>query len=123
MRPYRPKAKMGPDGIMRLQEDKILLRAFYAGQQMPSPMGGFLQLQVVRSREDGSAIALMECSASSLRYQMELAKATRRERAKVKAVRDAGGDPDCPRHGPGIRLLREGKDLVCPLCRISYGKA
>ena len=113
---------MGPDGILLLEEDKILVKAFYAGQQMPSPMGGFLQLQVVRSREDGSAIALMDCSASSLRYQMELAKATKGERAQVKSVQDAGGDPDCPRHGQGIRLLREGKGLVCPLCRISYGR-
>ena len=113
---------MGPDGIMILEEDKILLKAFYAGQQMPSPMGGFLQPLGVRSRDDGGAIALMECSASSLRYQMNLAKATRGERAHVKEAQDAGDDPDCPRHGPGHRLFRAGKDLVCALCGISYGR-
>ena len=121
-RPHRPKAKMGPDGILILDEDKILQKAFYAGQQIHSPMGGFLQLLGVRSRDDGTAIALMECSTSSLRYLMELSKATKGERAQVKSVQEAGEDPDCPRHGAGVRLFRAGKDLECPLCGIAYGK-
>jgi hypothetical protein len=119
---HRPKAKMGPDGILILEEDKILQKAYYAGQQMHSPMGGFLQLLGVRSRDDGSAIALLECSASSLRYLLELAKATRGERSQVRAVQNRGEDPDCPRHGTGVRLFRAGKDLVCPLCGIAYGR-
>ncbi len=121
-RPHRPKAKMGPDGILILDEDKVLQKAFYAGQQIHSPMGGFLQLLGVRSRDDGTAIALMECSTSSLRYLMELSKATKGERAQVKSVQEAGEDPDCPRHGAGVRLFRAGKDLECPLCGIAYGK-
>ena len=119
---HRPKAKMGPDGILILEEDKILQKAYYAGQQIHSPMGGFLQLLGVRSRDDGSAIALLECSASSLRYLMELAKASKGERAHVKASQARGEDPDCPRHGTGVRLFRAGKDLVCPLCGIAYGR-
>ncbi len=119
---YRPKARMGPDGVMILEEDKYLHKAYYSGQQMPSPMGGFLMLLGVRPTAEGGAIALFECSASSLRYQMEIAKATRPERAKVKEEQAAGDDPDCPRHGSGHRLYRAGRDLVCPLCGIAYGK-
>jgi hypothetical protein len=113
---------MGPDGVLVLEEDKILHKAFYAGQQMPSPMGGFLQLLVGRSKDDGSAVAHLECSASSLRYLMELSKASKGERAQVKDVQEKGADPDCPRHGAGVRLLRAGKDLICPLCGVAYGR-
>ncbi len=119
---YRPKARMGPNGVMIIEDDKVLQRAYYTGQQLPSPMGGFLMLLGVRPAADGGAVALFECSASSLRYQMELAKATRAERAAVKEVQDAGDDPDCPRHGAGHRLHRAGKELVCSLCGIAYGK-
>jgi len=119
---HRPKAKMGPDGVLVLEEDKFLQKAYYAGQQMHSPMGGFLQLLGVRSRDDGGAIALLECSASSLRYLMELAKASKGERTHVRAAQERGEDPDCPRHGTGVRLFRAGKDLVCPLCGIAYGR-
>jgi len=77
----------------------------------------------MRSNADGSTTALFECSASSLRYQMEVPKASRTERAHVKKTQGSGEDPDCPRHGPGHRLFRAGKDLVCPLCGIAFGKA
>ena len=119
---YRPKARMGPEGVMILAEDKVLLRAYYGGQQMPSPNDGFLMLLGVRAKEDGGAIAVFECSVSSLRYHMSIAKATRSERAKVKEAQGAGSDPDCPRHGPGHRLVRAGKSLVCLVCGVVYGK-
>jgi hypothetical protein len=119
---YRPKARMGPDGVMLLEDDKYLQKAYYSGQQLPSPMDGFLMLLGVRPAADGGAVALFECSASSLRYQMEIPKGTRSERAAVKEIQDAGDDPDCPRHGQGHRLHRAGKQLVCSLCGIAYGK-
>jgi len=107
---------------MILEEDKVLQKAFYGGQQMPSPMEGFLMLLGVVANDDGSATALFECSASSLRYQMDIPKASRSERAEVRQVQEAGEDPDCPRHRAGFRLFRAGKDLVCPLCGIAFGK-
>jgi hypothetical protein len=119
---YRPKARMGPEGVMILAEDKVLLRAFYGGQQMPSPNEGFLMLLGVRAKDDGGAIAVFECSVSSLRYHMSIANATRGERTKVREAQRAGGDPDCPRHGPGQRLVRAGKSLVCTVCGVVYGK-
>lgn len=119
---YRPKARMGRDGVMILADDKVLLRAYYGGQQMPSPNGGFLMLLGVRAKDDGGATAVFECSVSSLRYHMSIAKATRSERAKVKEAQGAGSDPDCPRHGPGQRLVRAGKSLVCTVCGVVYGK-
>jgi hypothetical protein len=53
---------------------------------------------------------------------MELPKASRLERSEVKQAQESGEDPDCPRHSGGLRLLRAGKDLVCPLCGIAFGK-
>ncbi len=108
---------------LRLDDEKQLRKLFYAGQQLPSPMGGFLEPLGVRHWPGGGALAFFECSASSLRYAMEIPKATRAERKKVREVQEDGGDPDCPRHGEGIRLVRAGKDLVCPVCGIAYGKA
>ena len=108
---------------LRLDDEKQLLKSFYAGQQLPSPEGGFLELLGVRAGEDGTSIAIFECSASSLRYAIEIPKATRAERSKVREAQNAGDDPDCPRHGEGTRLVRAGKTLVCPLCGVAYGKA
>lgn len=112
----RPKA-------IPLPQDKELLKAFYAGHQLPSPMGGHLELLAVRDMEDGSGRAIFECSTSSLRFKLEIKKATRGERQKVKEAQAAGLDPTCPRHGPDHRLTRVGGDLLCPQCRVRYGKA
>ena len=108
---------------LQLEKPKQLLKQYYAGQQLPSPNGGFLILLGVRGSDDGSALAIFECSVSSLRYEVKIPKATRTERKQVKEILDAGGDPDCPRHGPGSRLTRAGKDLVCSECGVAYAKA
>ena len=107
---------------LQLDNEKQLLKAYYAGQRIESPNGGFLMLLGIRALEGGSAIGIFECSASSLRYEVEIPKATRTERKKVREVIDAGDDPDCPRHGDGARLVRAGKDLVCTECGIAYAK-
>jgi hypothetical protein len=107
---------------LQLDKEKQLLKQYYAGQQIPSPYGGFLMLLGVRATEDG-AVAFFECSVSSLRYEALIPKATRAERKKVKEVLSGGRDPDCPRHGFGTRLVRAGRDLVCPRCGIAYAKA
>lgn len=109
--------------LLQLDNEKQLLKQYYAGHQVPSPNGGFLILLRVRRADDGSAVATFECSVSSLRYEVKIPKATRTERKHVKDELDAGGDPDCPRHGPGARLTRAGRDLVCSQCGIAYGKA
>ena len=106
----------------RMDNEKLLLKQYYAGQQIESPNGGFLMLLGSRPSEDG-AMAIFECSATSMRYHVLIPKATRTERKKVKAIVDAGDDPDCPRHGPSARLVRAGKDLVCSACGVPYGRA
>jgi hypothetical protein len=108
---------------LQLDNEKDLLKAHYSGQRMESPNGGYLMLLGIRSLEGGTAVAIFECSASSLRYEVEIPKATRTERKKVREVLDAGDDPQCPRHGPGTRLVRAGKDLVCTACGIAYARA
>lgn len=107
---------------LRLDNEKQLLKQYYAGQQMESPNGGFLILLGIRP-EDKGAVGIFECSATSMRYELSIPKATRTERKKVKEIIDAGEDPDCPRHGEGTRLVRAGKDLVCTLCGVAYGRA
>jgi hypothetical protein len=123
----KPKPKKKKPGrvlgdALQLDNEKLLLKQYYGGQRMESPNGGFLMLLGVRPAEGGSSIGIFECSASSLRYELEIPKPTRTEKAKVKAATDAGEDPDCPRHGQGLRLVRTGKDLVCIACGIAYGK-
>lgn len=108
--------------VLQLDNQKQLLKRYYLGQQMESPNGGYLMLLGVRPVESGGAVAIFECSASSLRYELPIPKATRAERRNVKEVVDAGGDPDCPRHGAGQNLVRAGKDLVCTACGVAYGK-
>ncbi len=110
------------EGVLDLEDERLLLKMYYAGSQMPSPNGGFLIPLGVLPAEDGWAILLMECSASSLRYRIDIPKATRTERKKVRDVQADGDDPDCPRHGDSQRLVRVGKDLVCNLCGVAYGK-
>jgi hypothetical protein len=108
---------------LQLDNEKDVLKAYYAGQRIESPMGGYLMLLGVRALEAGTALGIFECSASSLRYEIEIPKATRTERKKVREVLDAGDDPDCPRHGSGYRLMRAGKDLVCTACGVAYARA
>lgn len=105
-----------------LENEKQLLKRYYLGHQIASPNGGHLMPLGIRPSDGGAAMAIFECTTSSLRYQLAIPKATRTERKKVKDALQAGEDPDCPRHGPGRRLVRAGRELVCPACGISYAK-
>lgn len=110
------------EGPLPLPDPKKLLKLYYGGFQLPSPQGGFLEPLRVRPEDDGSATVLLECNTSSLRYALPVPKATRTERSKIKAMQEEGADPHCPRHGPGMRLVRTGRELACPLCGVVYGK-
>ncbi len=116
------RVKVLVDGALPVENPKAALRNFYGGSQIPSPNGGFFIPLGVRAREDGSANLFLECSALSLRYWLLIPKATRTERKKVKDVLATGEDPVCPRHEPSERLVRVGRDLVCQLCCVAYGK-
>ena len=106
----------------RIEKARQLLKEYYAGQRMESPNGGFLILLGIRPQEGGTAVGVFECSASSLRYEIVIPKATRTERKKVRDVLQQDGDPDCPRHGPEFRLARAGKNLVCSRCGVAYAR-
>jgi hypothetical protein len=126
--PARAKGKKKKRGgvlndTLQLDNEKQLLKQYYAGQRMASPNGGYLMLLGVRPLDGGNAVGIFECSASSLRYEIEIPKATRTERKKVRDAVDDGEDPNCPRHGPGRRLVRAGRDLVCMACGVSYARA
>ena len=108
---------------LQLNDEKRVLKQYYAGAQMDSPNGGFLMLLGIRPVEGGAAVGLLECSVSSLRYEIGIPKATKAERKKVKNVLDAGDDPNCPRHGPSVRLVRAGKNFVCNSCGVAYARA
>ena len=105
-----------------LSQPRKLQKRYYAGLQLPSPQGGFLEPLRVRPEDDGTASVIFECNTSSLRYSLPIPRATRTERRKVKDMQEAGDDPHCPRHGPETRLARVGKNLVCPLCGVAYAR-
>ena len=107
---------------LRMKKAKQLLKQYYTGQRMESPNGGFLILLGIRPQEGGAAVGVFECSASSLRYEIVIPKATRTERKKVRDVLQQGGDPGCPSHGPEFRLVRAGKNLVCSRCGVAYAR-
>ena len=106
----------------RIEKAKQLLKQYYAGQRMESPNGGFLILLGIRPQEGGKALGVFECSASSLRYEILIPKATRTERKKVRDALQEDRAPDCPRHGPDFLLSRAGKNLVCSRCGVAYAR-
>lgn len=108
---------------LQVDNKKQLLKQYYTGQRMDSPNGGYFMLLGIRPGETGNALGIFECSASSLRYELVIPKATRTERKKVRDVIDGGKDPDCPRHGPSARLVRVGRNLVCTDCGVAYARA
>jgi hypothetical protein len=106
-----------------LPKSKKLLERYYAGKRLESPLGGNLDILGIRESDRGTGRVLMECNASSLRYVLIIPKATRTEKTKIKEILAAGDDPSCPRHSPDQRLSKSGKDWVCALCGVSYGKS
>jgi hypothetical protein len=105
-----------------LPKSKSLLERYYAGGRLASPLGGHLDVLGVREGKGGVGRVLFECNTSSLRFVLLVPKATKAERAKVKEAIEAGTDLFCPRHGTDQRLAKSGKEWVCPLCAVSYGK-
>jgi len=119
---WHTQKPVSSEGI-RLKGKKFL-EQYYTGQRMESPQGGTLHLLRIRPEADGSGTVLMECSVSSLRYEIQVPKATRTETTRIKAQQKEGRDPTCPRHtDPLEKLLRSGEMLVCPKCGVRYGKS
>ena len=110
------------DRGLSLPDEDDLLGLYYDGGCLPSPSGGFLMVLGVRPEDEGSGLVLLECTSSSLRYQMNVPKATRSERRKVRDMIAEGSDPKCPRHH-GEFLTRIRHDLVCSRCGVRYAKA
>ena len=110
------------DQRLAVPDEDSLLRLYYDGGRLPSPSGGFLMVQGVRPEDEGSGSILLECTASSLRYEVSVPKATRSERKRVRDMIDEGSDPKCPRHQDQL-LVRVRHDLTCPSCGVRYAKA
>lgn len=118
---WHTQSPASPEGIPL--DGKEYLKRYYASQRMESPMGGILHELRVRPDPDGSGTVLFECSDSSLRYELHIPKATRRDKEKVREQQDEGRDPVCPRHAdPLEKLLRSGDHLICPRCGVRYGR-
>ncbi len=111
------------EGAITLDADSTLLKRYYAGTRLESPMGGYLDPVGVRPSGNGPGLAVFECTSSSLRFVLTIPPATRRDKEKVKAQIDGGEDPYCPRHGPSSRLQRVGQQMVCPRCGVAFRKA
>ncbi len=112
-----------PTNPIPLSRHKKLLQRFYGGERLRSPLGGHLDVLGIREGEGGRGQVLLECNTSSLRFVLTVPRATRTELAKVKEALEAGDEPVCPRHGPFQRLSRSGRQLICPLCGVPFGKA
>jgi len=107
---------------LELENADEVLEHYYAGSQLPSPVGGFLAVIHVQPEDDGSGTVLLECLSSSLRFALPIKKATRTERKKVREMMENEMDPHCPRHGD-LRLQRVGANWICPACGVRYARA
>ncbi len=112
-----------PTNPIPLPKSKKILESYYAGRRLESPLGGHLEVLGVREGDGGKGRVLLECNTSSLRFVLTVPKATRVEKTRVKEDIESGDDLFCPRHGSGQRLAKSGKDWVCALCGVSYGKS
>ena len=112
-----------PANPMPLPKSKKLLERYYAGKRLESPLGGYLDLLGIRESEDGTGGVLLECNTSSLRFVLVIPRATRTEKTRTKEALAAGDDLFCPRHGLEQRLSKSGKNWVCSLCGVSFGKS
>ncbi|MBT8396195.1 MAG: hypothetical protein HKO65_00750 [Gemmatimonadetes bacterium] len=106
-----------------MPKTKKTLEAYYAGKRLESPQGGHLDILGIREGSTGLGRVLMECNTSSLRFVLRIPKATKTEKADIKKLIEAGEDLFCPRHGDDQRLTKSGKNWICALCGISYGKS
>jgi len=112
-----------PSNPIPLPKSKKFFESYYAGKRLDSPLGGQFDLLGIREGEDGKGRVLLECNASSLRFVLVVPKATRNEKAEVKVAIENGDDLFCPRHGTTERLSKSGKNWICSLCGVSYGKS
>ncbi len=109
------------EGILKLSpsQTRRLLDSYYENARLPSPAGGFFQMLRVKSEEDGSGVALLECGSSSLRYLLKIPKAKRVEKKDIQTRMERGEELQCPRHL--IQLLnRVGNRYVCRKCGVTY---
>lgn len=112
-----------PTNPITLPRTKKVLERYYAGKRLESPLEGSLDVLGIREGKNGVGRVVLECNASSLRYVLMIPKATKEEKAKIKKALEAGDDLFCPRHRPDQRLSKSGKNWICPLCGVSYGKS
>ena len=124
-----PKSSQDPtssplvEDTLPIEDEDTLRKLYYAGAQLPSPVGGFLEVLHVQPEADGSGTVIFECLSSSLRFRLPVNAATRTERKKVRERLESGMEPECPRHMDGRRLVRVDKDLVCSACGVRYARA
>jgi hypothetical protein len=111
-----------PANPIPLPRSKKTLERYYVGRRLGSPMGGQLDVLGVRDGANGTGRVMLECNSSSLRFVLVIPRASKTEKAEVQEVLERGDDPHCPRHGPSQRLTKSGKNLVCPLCGVAFGK-
>ena len=112
-----------PANPIPLPKAKKVLQRYYGGGRLSSPLGGLFDVLGVREGDGGTGRVLLECNTSSLRFVLEIPKATRIERAAIKEALQAGDDLFCPRHGTDQRLSKSGKNWVCSECGVPYGKS
>ncbi len=99
-----------------------LLQSFYAGNQMPCPVGcgGTLHAVRVGTLDDGRGDLWLECGCCAQRERVTVPPATPEERSALHAAPVPGGTPICPRHAGRVPLRQYGRQLVCPECGVRF---
>jgi hypothetical protein len=108
-----------PEGVM---PDLMLLQRFYAGDQLPCPLGcgGTITAVRVGTLGDGSGDLWLECGSCAQRERLMIPAATAEERSALHTTPAPGEMLVCPRHRWRVALRNNGRQLVCPECGVRF---
>lgn len=100
----------------------MLLQSFYAGEQIPCPVGcgGTAHAVRVVTLGDGCGELWLECSCCAQRERITVPSATRQEISAIPTLPAPGETLLCPRHAGRVPLRQQGRRLVCPECGVRF---
>lgn len=99
-----------------------LLQSFYAGEQIPCPVGcgGTAHAVRVGTLRDGGGQLWLECSCCAQRELITVPPATTTELSSIPTLPAPGETLVCPRHAGRVPLRQQGRRLVCPECGVRF---
>jgi hypothetical protein len=113
----------GPAGRpVRVARTAALLQSFYAGEEVPCPIGcgGMVHAVRVGTLGDGGGDLWLECGCCAQRERVVIPPATMAERLALQLTLAPGATAFCPRHAGRVPLRQYGRRLVCPECGVRF---